>query len=196
MCRRLRQRRWGDYYVSCDYGIQNATVFLLWQKEKGGSRWICLDEAYYSGREKRAQKTVAELVELLDGLCARNIPGFRPELVERVIIDPSASALKVELRRRGYYTRDANNDVLDGIADVGTALKQDMIAFLARCENTIREFGLYLWDEKAAQRGEDKPIKENDHCQDAVRYFVKTMKLVKRGNEEPYVSPFEMGVGF
>ena len=37
-----------------------------------------------------------------------------------------------------------------------------------------------MWDPKKANNGMDKPIKENDHCMDAVRYFVKTMHLVKR----------------
>ena len=32
----------GDYYVSCDYGVQNPNVFLLWRREKGSKRWICL----------------------------------------------------------------------------------------------------------------------------------------------------------
>ena len=32
----------GDYYVSSDYGIQNPNVFLLWRKERGTNRWICL----------------------------------------------------------------------------------------------------------------------------------------------------------
>jgi hypothetical protein len=34
-----------------------------------------------------------------------------------------------------------------------------------------------MWDEKAANEGEDVPIKENDHCMDAVRYFVNTEHL-------------------
>lgn len=37
------------------------------------------------------------------------------------------------------------------------------------------EFQAYVWDEKAAERGEDKPAKVNDHCMDAVRYFVTTI---------------------
>ncbi len=36
----------GDYYVSADYGIQNPNVFLLWRKEAGTKRWICLKEDY------------------------------------------------------------------------------------------------------------------------------------------------------
>lgn len=32
----------GNRYVSCDYGTQNATVFLLWNKGKDG-KWYCME---------------------------------------------------------------------------------------------------------------------------------------------------------
>jgi hypothetical protein len=32
----------------------------------------------------------------------------------------------------------------------------------------------YAWDAKAAQRGEEKPLKVHDHGPDAFRYFAKT----------------------
>lgn len=163
----------GPYIVSADYGIQNPTVFLLWRKERGKSRWICLREWYYSGREKQKQKTVNDLVaglkDMLDGI----IP-------ERVIVDPSASALMVELRKHGFHVREADNSVSDGISDVSTMLSKNLIAFMACCKNTIMEFGLYAWDKRATERGEDAPIKANDHAMDATRYFVRTMRLVRR----------------
>lgn len=163
----------GDYFVSSDYGIQNATVFLLWQKEKGSNRWICLREWYYSGRDNRRQKTVAELADGLQELLQGIIP-------KQIIIDPSASALIVEVRKRGYRVVHANNEVLPGISDVATMLRQNRLGFMHSCKGTINEFGIYAWDEKAADRGEDKPMKENDHAMDAVRYFVRTKKLVKK----------------
>jgi len=169
----------GDCYVSCDYGIQNATVFHLWQREKGTERWIALREWYYSGRQERRQLTVSELV---DGLCSMLV-----DIVpKRVIIDPSAAALKVELKRRGFYTQDADNDVLNGIEDVCTMLKLDQIAFYKDCQQAIVEFGQYCWDSKAADLGIDAVVKENDHCMDSIRYFVRTKKLVKRQGKKRY----------
>ena len=103
--------------------------------------------------------------------------------MKRVIIDPSSASMKAELRRRGYHTQDADNTVLDGISDVCSMLGSDNIAVMACCEKTIEEFGTYLWDSKAADRGEDEPLKDNDHAMDAVRYFVKTMKLVNKANK-------------
>ena len=33
---------------------------------------------------------------------------------------------------------------------------------------------MYIWDEKAAQNGEERPLKVNDHAPDALRYYVMT----------------------
>lgn len=171
----------GDLFVSSDYGIQNATVFLLWQKEKeskpSGDAYACIDEYRWSGREEKRQKTVTELV---DGLENELLKGKMPRLI---YLDPSATALKVELRKRGYKVQSADNDVLDGISDVSVMLKDDRLHFNSdRCKGTIKEFGLYRWDMKAADSGIDRPIKTDDHGMDAVRYFVRTKKLVKRKN--------------
>lgn len=103
--------------------------------------------------------------------------GVRPK---RVILDPSAASLKAELQRRGYHVQNARNEVLDGISDVCSMLKLGGLAFMACCERTIREFGTYLWDGGAVDRGQDAPMKESDHAMDACRYFVRTMRLLKR----------------
>ncbi len=139
--------------------------------------WICLDEYYYSGRDERRQKTVSELVDGMEEM-------LNGRKIKRVFIDPSAAPLKVELRRRGYHTQDARNEVLDGISDVCSLLKDGNLAFMDRCENTIDEFEGYLWDEQAADAGIDQPLKENDHCMDALRYFVRTMQLVRRASRK------------
>ena len=68
--------------------------------------------------------------------------------------------------------RKGKNDVVDGIRRVSTALQQGKLLFSPACQDSIREFSLYRWDEKAA---EDRPIKENDHAMDDVRYFVNTV---------------------
>lgn len=163
----------GDVFIACDYGIQNATVFLLFQKLRGGNDWVCLREWYYSGRESKVQKTVTQLA---DGF-ADMLAGIMPR---QVIIDPSAAALIAELRRRRYHVIPADNDVLEGLADVATMLQQGRLYIHECCTHTLQEIGVYAWDQKAAMHGEDRPIKENDHCMDALRYFVHTRRLVKR----------------
>ncbi|MBP3226536.1 MAG: hypothetical protein J6M08_06410, partial [Methanobrevibacter sp.] len=37
------------------------------------------------------------------------------------------------------------------------------------CTNSISQAQTYSWDKKAQQKGEDKPLKINDHCPDMWR---------------------------
>lgn len=157
----------GNRYVSCDYGTQNATVFLLWNKGIDG-KWYCIREYYYSGRDKGKQKTDAEYADDLK----KWLDGTR---IKAMIVDPSAASFIAELRKRGYKVIKANNDVLDGIRLVGMLLNLEMLIFSSSCTETIKEFASYIWDEKAAEQGEDKPVKQHDHGCDAVRYFVSTV---------------------
>lgn len=151
------------YYVSCDYGTQNATVFLLWHKIADG-RWLCEREYYYSGRDSIRQKTdeqyCDDLIKFLDGV---HINGM--------IVDPSAASFIAALRRRGVVVLHANNAVLDGIRFTATLLNKGRILFRPCCKNTIQEFNLYSWKPDTA---DDEVIKENDHAMDALRYFCYT----------------------
>ena len=150
-------------YVSIDYGTQNATVFLLWNRGVDG-KWYCIREYYYSGRDNAKQRTDAEYVSDFKAF----LGGIK---VKGVIVDPSAASFIAALRQAGYPVLKAKNDVEDGIRLVGTLLNQEKIAFSASCVNTIKEFASYIWDAKAVNRGEDAPIKQYDHAMDAVRYF-------------------------
>jgi hypothetical protein len=37
----------------------------------------------------------------------------------------------------------------------------------------------YVWDEKAGEKGDEQPLKINDHYMDATRYFVYTKEIAK-----------------
>lgn len=154
-------------YVSCDYGTQNATVFLLWNKTTDGN-WYCVREYYYSGRDKAKQKTDAEYADDLK-------EWLGDTKVKAIIVDPAAASFIAELRKRKHKVLKAKNDVLDGIRLVATLLNLQKLFFCECCKNTIGEFQSYIWDEKAADRGEDKPVKQYDHAMDTVRYFVYTI---------------------
>ena len=157
----------GQTYISIDYGTQNATVFLLWQKGKDGI-WYCVKEYYYSGRDNAKQKTDKEFADEL-------VVFTKDIRIKEVIVDPSAASFIAELKERKFKIRKAKNDVLDGIRLVGTMLNEEKIKIHVSCTNTLKEFSSYTWDKKAADRGEDKPVKTNDHAMDALRYFVYTI---------------------
>lgn len=160
-------------YISVDYGTQNATVFLLWNKGSDG-KWYCIREYYYSGKDKEKQKTDEQYV--------RDIKAFIGDAkVKAVIVDPSAASFIAALREAGLPVIKAKNDVLDGIRTVARMLNTGMLVFSDECKKTCREFASYVWDEKASARGEDKPIKQFDHCMDAARYFCYTIPGKQKG---------------
>ena len=90
-------------------------------------------------------------------------------------MDPSAASFIAELKKRGYRVKKAVNNVLDGIRFFASLLQEPKVKISTECEMTLKEFSSYVWDEKAADRGEDKPVKVFDHAMDAVRYFGYTI---------------------
>lgn len=154
----------GVYYISIDYGTKNPTAMGLWRVYKGEA--VMEKEYYYDGRARRRQKTDEEYYQDLEQ--------FSKEYdIERVIVDPSAASFKECIFRHGKFpVWDANNSVIDGIRLTGSLLQTGRLKFHESCTNTFREFEIYMWDDKAA---EDKPLKENDHAMDMIRYFAATV---------------------
>lgn len=162
----------GEYYISCDYGTLNPFSAQLWHWD--GKTATCIREYYYSGRDTQSNKTDEEYCTEIAKL-AGNFP------IRSVIVDPSAASFIELLRRKKYIVRKAKNDVLNGIMTTARYLQDGTIKIHRCCKDSIREFGLYRWDDKAA---EDKPIKENDHAMDSIRYFAYTILREKAGKSK------------
>lgn len=159
------------YYVSCDYGTQNPTVFLLWGLFD--ATWYCLKEYYFDGRHSSRQRT--------DDQYASDLDSFLGNLKPVIIVDPSAASFIAKLRQKGYRVVKADNDVLDGIRETQSAMNVGKIMFTPKLKNLFKEFASYIWDDKAAERGEDKVVKQHDHAMDAMRYFV--YRVVRKHDE-------------
>lgn len=156
------------WYISCDYGTLNPTSMGLWGQR--GENWYRVKEYYYDGRAARAQKTDSEYADALEKLA-----GGRP--IRAVIADPSAASFIQELRRRGWRVIPADNRVLTGIRLTARLLKEGQLVICRGCEDAIREFSLYRWED--GTQGQDQPKKEHDHAMDEIRYFAAT--VVGRG---------------
>lgn len=157
------------FVISCDYGTVNPSSFGLWGLSNGV--WYRLKEYYYSSRREGVSRTDEEHYTALEQLA-----GDRE--ITKVIVDPSAASFIECIRRHGRFrVVKADNDVVTGIRNVISALRDDRLRFHQSCRDIIREFYLYSWNEKS---GTDVPIKENDHAMDDMRYFVADM-LKDRG---------------
>ena len=152
-----------EFAVSCDYGTVNPASFGLWGRL--GDTWYRIDEYYYNSRVEGSSRTDEEHYT---GLCRL----INNRNISTVVVDPSAASFIEVIRRHGkYIVKPAKNNVLDGIRQTSTALKQGKIKICRNCRDSINEFGLYRWD----MGGKDTPVKENDHAMDDIRYFVTTV---------------------
>ena len=165
----------GDYYISIDYGTHNPFSAGLWCVTK--TEAVRIGEYYYCGREERKEKTPEEYYSEV-----KRLAGGRD--IKCLIVDPSADAFIATVKKHhDFKVRGAVNDVLPGIQTTAEMIASGKLKIHESCEDAIREFGLYRWDEKAES---DRVVKENDHAMDEIRYMVMTV-LKKHFKEHRFV---------
>ncbi|MDN5667029.1 MAG: PBSX family phage terminase large subunit [Renibacterium salmoninarum] len=172
--------------VGIDYGTTNATSAILLGLGVD-DRLYAIDEWRHDSRAHAdaARLTNASIVKGITGwLGGIQLPdGSRPS-PEWLIIDPSAASLRVELHEQGVINVfSANNEVIYGIQTVSSMLDSGHLYVSEKCTGLINEMSEYVWDPKATERGEDKPLKANDHSVDALRYAVTSTET----NWRPYI---------
>lgn len=170
-------RRW----YAVDQGFGNATVFLH-QGVGIDGRLYTLNEYYHSGRNKtltvdgkrrktgNAQKSpmdyAQDLLQFIEET-SRN----QPLRYERIFIDPAAKGFINQCYQAGIRKiAKAENAVKDGIDFVASLISMDHYRIHPQCTWTVKGFAMYTWDEKAQERGDEKPVKKDDDAMDANRY--------------------------
>mgnify|MGYP001140850174 FL=1 len=154
----------GEWYISCDYGTLNPFSAGLWCVRDGVA--VRVAEFYHSGREQQRQLTDEEYYRAIEQLA-----GDRD--IRHIVVDPSAASFIACIRsHKRFSVRKAKNDVMYGIRLTAMMLQAGVIKIGSGCKDAIREFGLYRWDDKGEV---DKPVKENDHAMDDIRYFCATV---------------------
>lgn len=160
-----------QYYVGIDYGTGNPTCFLLFGVHPllNPKIW-CEREYYYDSQNAGRQKDDAEYADDF----IKWLGNIKPTAL---IIDPSAASFKAALAKKGMFNIvDADNEVLTGIRTQSRLLGSGEYKICSCCTHTIEDYGAYLWDKNAAKKGEDKPLKQNDHSKDPERYILNTLE--------------------
>lgn len=170
-------------YRTIDFGYVNPTVCLWVAKDPQGVLYI-YDEYHNTGKPTKynadmiTQKSTGQRINMTYG-------------------DPSAKQLIDDYGQNGIYITPGNADVLSGINRVTEYLKiygltgKPRLYVSPRCENTIREFENYRWsDSKGEGNAKEAPLKKDDHCMDALRYFIFTYTQPQTVETDPYVKRF------
>jgi PBSX family phage terminase large subunit len=169
-CLDLKPPQIAEYYLlGIDYGTTNPCAFVLigFNGNHYPNMWV-EREYYWDSKVRQRQKTDSEYAD--------DLLKFTENLeapLKAIYLDPSAVSFRTELQRhkvRGVL--EANNEVIDGIRFVSNLMANGSIKIVRCCKNLQHELQSYVWDEKARERGVDKPLKQNDHMLDALRYVL------------------------
>ena len=155
-------------YCAIDFGATHATVMLFGGIFKGNKKdWRIVAEYFDQDSDKTTYDHYCGFLSVCERL------GVQPNRII-IAIDPAAKVLRQEFVRHGLNVVRAKNDVLPGIEYTRNLLYDGSLLFSDSCRDMLPEFASYSWDPKASERGEEKPIKQNDDRMDALRYFAYT----------------------
>lgn len=162
--------------LGIDHGTSNATRGLLvglGRRAGERTKMFALDEwAPPTGRTDGEQS--AMLRQWLDTRHPQH--WCRPEWL---FVDPAALSFKTQLFRDGFSNvTNGANAVLPGIRTVASLLATDSLQVSDRCPRLIQQLPGYAWDKKATAKGEDRPLKVDDHEVDALRYAVYSSRML------------------
>ncbi|MBS6195471.1 MAG: PBSX family phage terminase large subunit [Clostridiales bacterium] len=165
----------GEIGVGVDYGQKNATTFQAAGIDYEANCFRGLKEYYHSGRDS-GQKSPSEYAQDLKDFCDE-IEKEYSRVVSYVFIDPSAAGLKEEARRimPNIAIVDAKNDVKLGISRVQKFFSFRKLLISSQQKMLIKELGMYQYDEKSVEKGNEVPLKVEDHAADACRYLIMGM---------------------
>lgn len=147
---------WKRVLLGMDVGSTNPTVILVGHVR--GDGWLHISTELYRRNMSSSDITGAA------------IDHWHTHRPDTLFIDPSAKGYITELEREGIDVQPATNDVLVGIQRVHAQF-QTGFSIAPSCTNTIDEFGMYAYPDNPRVET-DKPVKENDHAMDALRYLV------------------------
>lgn len=151
-----------------DFGFTNPAAVYTIKKDRDGNYWIT-DEWY------ETKKTDAQIADYVSAL-----------RWNECYPDPESASGIEELKRRSVNVRDVikNKDsIRNGINAVRELFKSKRLFIHKSCMNLIHELETYSYPEKKSEHNEEeKPIKENDHACDAIRYALSMESTSHSGN--------------
>lgn len=159
--------------VGVDYGTANPTHAVMLGLSKD-NRLVVMREYRNDPKKTHHSLTDSELSDEVRAWIGAHTPQW-------VAVDPSAASFKLQLYRDGLTNVvDADNSVLDGIRVVMSLLATGRLVVHRSCTELLDEIPTYGWDSKASEKGDDKPVKLDDHGCDALRYAVVTTEAIWR----------------
>jgi len=165
-----------EVILGIDFGYTNPAAVVRIVVDSDNGYWVT-DEWYKTGQTN----------ENIIQACAL----FK---ANRAYPDPAEPDRIAELIRGGVNCLETSKDVEAGIDKVKELFKQGRLHIADSCVNLIWELETYRYPDKRPDQNEkETPIKENDHCLDALRYALYNHSIAGAvvNNFTNFKSPFK-----
>lgn len=162
-----------DTIIGIDFGYTNPSSIIPIRIDGDNHYWI--QEEFYKTHQTTEQ--IAEQAKL-----------YKPT---KVYADPAEPDRIEILRKSGLNCREVSKDIVAGVDRVRELFKQNRIHISPDCKNLIHELETYRYPEKKPDKNEEeKPVKENDHALDALRYALYMTSPIIEETPDPYYAAY------
>jgi PBSX family phage terminase large subunit len=157
---KLEKKEWAEVMCGVDFGYTNPSAIIVIKRDTDNTFWIT--EEWY-----KTKQTTAQIIE--------KVKQFNPYTVYP---DPAEPDRIEEMKNANMNVREVNKDIVAGIDRVRELLKQNRLKIHPLCSNLILEMETYHYpDDTFGKNPYEKPVKENDHAMDAMRYVLFSNSL-------------------
>jgi len=162
-----------DTIIGIDFGYTNPSSIIPVKIDSDNNYWV-LEEFY---KTSQTTEQIAEYAKL-----------YRPT---KVYPDPAEPDRIETLRSFGLNCREVSKDIVAGVDRVRELFKQNRIHISPQGRNLIHELETYRYpDKKPDQNEQEKPVKENDHALDALRYALYMTSPIIEETPDPYYAAY------
>ncbi len=142
------------YFRGLDFGFNNPNAVVQLALNPN------TDTVYVIAEWKKSKTNIDDLEKIL-----KNGHGM-------VYADPAGKDALETLRARGLPMTEAKKNVIAGISMLDGMFRAKKLLVFANLPLLKDELSTYQWDIDKSERLLDRPVKENDHLIDALRYAV------------------------
>ena len=149
---------------------------------KEGNKYYLQEETYYDAGQRGVAQSDSDRVNDIVMLQDKYQLGRK----STIFLPHDAASLKAACRKDPRIKMKVRTYAPDTYKDINRI--QDLFNtrrfFIHEsCKNSITQAQTYCWDTRAQQRGEDKPLKVDDHCPDMWRGGLFGSRLSRRGQK-------------
>ncbi|WP_295588790.1 PBSX family phage terminase large subunit [uncultured Methanobrevibacter sp.] len=160
-----------DMNITCDYGVSTVTTFGVIGIKKDlvdGNTYYLADETYYDAEVKGVTQSDSDRVDTIVKLQDK----YHLTKYNTIFLPHDAASLKAACKkdkRIRMKVRTYTPDTYEDITTIQNLFANNRFFINSKCKHSITQAQSYCWDTRAQQRGEDKPLKIDDHCPDMWR---------------------------